>query len=106
KQGATTLGDLTFGYDGNGRRNQIGGSFARSVSPQALSLASYNAANQQGSFAGQTIAYDLNGNLVSDGVNSYTWDARDRLVAMTGPNLNASFQYDALGRRISKTING
>ena len=106
KQGATTLGDLTFEYDANGRRAKIGGSFARSVSPQALSLASYNAANQQVSFGGQTLAYDLNGNLVSDGVNSYTRDARNRLVAMSGPNLDASFQYDALGRRISKAING
>jgi RHS repeat-associated protein len=106
KQGATTLGDLTFEYDANGRRTRIGGSFARSISPQALSLASYSAANQQVSFGGETLAYDLNGNLLSDGVNSYTWDARNRLVAMTGPNLNASFQYDAVGRRISKTING
>jgi len=106
KQGATTLGDLTFEYDANGRRTRIGGSFARSVSPQALSLASYNAANQQASFGSQSLTYDLNGNLLSDGVNSYTWDARNRLVAMNGPNLNASFQYDALGRRTSKTING
>jgi RHS repeat-associated protein len=28
------------------------------------------------------------------------------LMSMTGPGLNASFQYDGFGRRISKTING
>ena len=33
-------------------------------------------------------------------------DARNRLVAISGPNVSASFEYDALGRRTSKTING
>ncbi|HSB13060.1 MAG TPA: hypothetical protein VLE22_01295, partial [Bryobacteraceae bacterium] len=47
-------------------------------------------------------AYDDNGNLTGDGVNTYTWDARDRLVSMTGAN----FQYDPFGRRIGKTTGG
>jgi hypothetical protein len=49
--------------------------------------------------------YDTNGNLVSDGVNTYTWNARDELVAISGAVI-ASFAYDALGRRISKSIAG
>ena len=106
KQGATTLGDLTYEYDANGRRTKMGGSFARSITSPALSSASYNSVNQQLSFGSQTLAYDLNGNLLSDDVNTYTWDARNRLVNISGPNVNASFQYDALGRRTSKTVNG
>ncbi|HUK57108.1 MAG TPA: RHS repeat-associated core domain-containing protein, partial [Nitrospiria bacterium] len=43
-----------------------------------------------------------NGNLTNDGSNIYTWDARDRLASMAG----ASFEYDAVGRRITKTISG
>lgn len=35
----------------------------------------------------------------------YTWNARNQLSSMSG-SVNASFSYDALGRRISKTING
>jgi YD repeat-containing protein len=34
------------------------------------------------------------------------WDARNRLTGISGPAVSASFAYDALGRRISKTING
>src|SRR5205807_1767077 len=33
-------------------------------------------------------------------------DARNRLTGLNGPRLSATFQYDALGRRVSKTING
>ena len=45
------------------------------------------------------------------GTTSYTWDVRNRLVGISGYKsdctaLTASFQYDAIGRRIQKTING
>jgi RHS repeat-associated protein len=69
-----------------------------------VASATYNAANHQLTFGGATLTYDLNGNLTSDGTNTYTWDARNRLVAISGGN-SASFQYDAQGRRTSKTIN-
>ena len=35
-----------------------------------------------------------------------TATSRNRLVRLTGPALSASFVYDAVGRRIAKTING
>jgi len=50
------------------------------------------------------LQYDANGNLTSDGVNTYTWDARNRLVSISG-GATANFVYDPLGRRTSKTIN-
>ncbi len=37
---------------------------------------------------------------------TYTWDARNRLTGISGPSGTASFKYDALGRRIEKTVNG
>ncbi|GEM_PF-3028928 len=48
-------------------------------------------------------AYDLNGNLTSDGTNGYTWDARNRLVSTLS---GASFRYDPFRRRVSKTVGG
>ena len=36
---------------------------------------------------------------------TYTWNARNQLTAISGPSLSASFVYDGLGRRTSKTIN-
>lgn len=46
-----------------------------------------------------------NGNLASDGVTSYLWDARDRLVGLSGA-ISANFEYDGIGRRRAKTIGG
>src|SRR5206468_2072994 len=74
--------------------------------PQPVASATYNAANHQLTFGGQTLTYDLNGNLTSDGVNTYTWNARDQLVAINGAGVTATLSYDALGRRRSKLING
>jgi RHS repeat-associated protein len=45
------------------------------------------------------------GNLTGDGTNSYTWDVRNRLAAISGA-LSASFAYDALGRRSARTVSG
>jgi hypothetical protein len=61
----------------------MGGSLARSLTSPTLASASYNAANQQLAFGSQTLTYDLNGNLLGDGQNTYTWDARNRLASKT-----------------------
>jgi RHS repeat-associated protein len=106
KHGSTVLGDLTYEYDAVGRRVKMGGSLARTGLPQALSSAIYNDANRQTAFGTNSLTYDDDGNLTSDGTNSYTWNVRNQLVAMSGPGLSASFSYDAVGRRASKSING
>jgi YD repeat-containing protein len=48
------------------------------------------------------MTYDLNGNTLNDGTNSYVWDARNRLAS--ADNNGARFSYDPLGRRVSKTV--
>ena len=48
------------------------------------------------------MTYDANGNTLSDGTNTYAWDARNRLSSANSGT--ASFSYDALGRRASKTL--
>jgi len=78
---------------------------ARTGVPQAASLATYNVNNQLTNWKGANLTYDANGNLTSDGTNTYTWNARNQLVSISG-SVNASFQYDAFGRRVSKTIGG
>ena len=65
----------------------------------------YDNNNRLTSWAGATITYDANGNMTSDGTKTYVWDARDRLVQIrTGATVNASFTYDALGRRSRRTV--
>ena len=100
-----TLGDLSYTYDTAGRRSSIGGSFARTSLPQALSSASYNANNQLTQWGGSSFSYDLNGNMTSDGSKTYTWDARNHLVSISG-GVTASFQYDPFGRRVTESLGG
>ena len=48
----------------------------------------------------KTLAYDVNGNLTSDGSKTYEWDAANRLVAInyTGTTDRSEFSYDGLSR--------
>ncbi len=50
-----------------------------------------------------SLTYDNAGNLMSDGTNTYTWNAKNELIAANG---TASYAYDALGRRVKKTVTG
>ncbi len=88
-----------------GRRNSMGGSFARTGLPLAMGQTAYNANNQLTQWGTANLFYDLNGNMTSDGTHSYAWDARNRLSQIDLGN-TASFVYDPFGRRVSKTILG
>jgi len=100
-QGSITLGNLSYAYDGNGRLVQMGGSLAAVNLPGAVASAVYNANNQLTQWGSATLTYDLNGNLTSDGTNSYTWNARNQLGALGG----GTFAYDGFGRR-TQNANG
>jgi hypothetical protein len=91
--------------DLSGQRTSVGGSFARTGLPQAVQSATYDAANRLTAWSGSTFSYDLNGNLGSDGLTSYIWNARGQLAGLGGAK-SAAFQYDGLGRRRNKTLNG
>jgi RHS repeat-associated protein len=101
-KGAATLGTLTYTTDADGRRTLVGGTWARTTLPPALTSATYNANNQQVQVGPTVLTYDLNGNLATDGAATYTWDARDRLAATSAGS--ATFQYDPLGRRTRKIV--
>ena len=97
---------LTYTYDGAGNRfsaNRANGT--ASLLPNVVASAAYDVANEQTSFASANLTYDANGNLTNDGVNTYQWDARNRLVGISG-GATANFAYDPLGRRVAKTIGG
>jgi RHS repeat-associated protein len=59
----------------------------------------------------ESFSYDLDGNLTQDGRFNYTWDAENRLTAMTNTASIAAagkyaltFAYDYMGRRIQKIV--
>ena len=84
-QGSATV---TIVPDADGRRQSL-------TLPNGVSMNyGYDAASQL-----LGITYKLG----ADGTNTYTWNARNQLVSISGA-VSASFQYDAFGRRVSKTI--
>ncbi len=111
----SALETLNYSYDANGNRTSMNRPSVNLPMPNAVSNTSYNSANQMLSFNDKNITYDNNGNMTSVtnscGTTNYTWDVRNRLVGINSFNsdcspLTVSFKYDALGRRIEKTING
>lgn len=103
--GPTTLGTLTYAYDPAGNRTTVGGTWARTGLPQAVPGATYDAANRIATWNGAAFSYDANGNLTSDGLSSYVWNARNQLVGLSGA-ASASLAYDGVGRRRAKTVSG
>jgi uncharacterized protein RhaS with RHS repeats len=53
-----------------------------------------------------TYTWDDNGNLLSDGTNTYAYDYANRLKSITGTSLAASYAYNGLGDRLRETVNG
>ena len=85
------MGNLTYTYDQLGRRTQVGGSFARTGMPGSMTSAAYDAANELTNWNGTLINYDLNGNMLSDGTNAFTWNARNQVATLN----SVALQYDA-----------
>ena len=59
--------------------------------------------------SGQSLSYDANGNLLSDGAGqSYKWDAENRLIEITRGTETTEFAYDGMSRRtrITEKSNG
>jgi RHS repeat-associated protein len=83
--------------------------------PAGTSLASVTAKDGSGNTKTNTSAYsttgrpstaltyDANGNMTSDGTNTYVWDAENRLVQINYPGggNNSQFAYDALGHNVN-----
>lgn len=104
----TALGNLAYGYDVDGRRTGQSGTLAPNVLPTpSAQLGTFDLNNRQTSFNGQALSYDANGNLTGDSTNTYTWNARNQLSQITaGGVVQASYTYDAMGRRTAKAIGG
>ena len=78
--------------------NRLSESLALNGGTPTITNYTYNAANQ---ISNQGFAYNANGNLTNDGVNTYTWDRANRLLSMGG----VANQYDGMGRRVNQTVN-
>jgi YD repeat-containing protein len=103
-----------FGYDANGNRSSstrvIGGvSTTRTYTVGATSnrLAGFTQSINGASNTSVNYGYNANGDLLSDGLRSYTYDAEGRLAASTTGATDTSpttrYAHNALGQRVFKT---
>ncbi|UQP96026.1 RHS repeat-associated core domain-containing protein [Xanthomonas arboricola pv. pruni] len=108
KAGQASIGSIGYGYNPLGQIvAQTGGFSSQALPAASTGTNGFDDANRQLSYNSQALTYDDNGNLLSDGTRTYVWNVRDQLVQIKqGTTSIASFGYDALGRRFSKTESG
>jgi RHS repeat-associated protein len=110
RRDGTTIDTINYSYDASQNRSNVNGTAPYGAPPDPLTTIEYNRANQLLRLGNKTFTYDRSGNLETQtdpsGTVRYQWDTRRRLTAIDGPDLQARFTYDALGRRVRKEING
>jgi len=92
--------DTAFNYDSLGNRLSTVNSGTTNYAPNYL--------NQYTRVGETNYTYDLNGNLINDGAQSYDYDYENRLtrVTPTPPQTSAIYTYDPFGRRIRSSLRG
>jgi RHS repeat-associated protein len=100
-----TLADgttITYEYDSVGNRTK---KIVNDGTTTTTTTYTYDAADQLTAVNGQAYTYDANGNLTNNGNKTFVYDDDNRLseVKNASGTTIASFTYDQLGRRISKT---
>ena len=114
---AGLIENSSFNYYNDGRKSSV---HQNSTIPLTgpIPNTEQNSSNDMLSLAETKFNYDENGNLIeridSCGSTLFGWDARNRLISISGfkedystcTSLEAEFYYDALNRRTEKNING
>jgi len=104
----------SFSYDANGNRaafartrNGITTTRSYAMVPASNRAAGFTQTINNASTASVAFSYNANGDLVSDGLRSYTYDAEGRLASATTGATDASpttrYAHNALGQRVFKT---
>jgi RHS repeat-associated protein len=90
---------IAYEYDAAGNRTTVSDT-------GVVTSYSTNALNQYTSVGSDNLSYDQNGNLISDGSTTYTYDAEGRLTSATSATDSWTYVYDAFGNRSTVTHNG
>ena len=81
----------------------------RKIGPDGKDLVEEKTGKKYVAKSPEQFAYDLDGNLTSDGRYTYTWNGENRLIKVEPTNPSAGdgkvgFTYDHQGRRTTKTV--
>ncbi len=55
---------------------------------------------------GIPVSWNADGNMISDGVNTYSWTYGNRMMGASRSGMTATYDYDSDDRRTKKTVNG
>ena len=106
-----TANDVTLTYDYDAANSIISkdvsnNNYLWDPSTSGTEYYTANGLNQYSLVNGLTLSYDSKGNLTGDGTWSYTFDASNRMTAASRSGTRATYEYDPLGRRSAKVVNG
>jgi RHS repeat-associated protein len=105
-----SLGSLTYGYDADGHRTSVGGGFAYTNIPAAISSISYNADNSPALINGSAgVSNDNDGDITCIGGNTcpeFSYDSRGHLQQWEANPYTINYSYDAFGRRTERNVGG
>ena len=104
RNGVAPLGQ-TYGVDGVGNRtsltNGAGNTFTYDSDDEVKTVTGANAF---------TLSYNANGDRTQETFNgqltTFGYDYDDQLTSIAAPGQSLSYQYDALGRQVNRTVNG
>lgn len=91
--------DLLYVYDPLGNRT-------RTVINGVTTVYTVNSLNQYTSVGGISYTYDDNGNLLSDGLNSYSYNSINELTDANNASGAVRYTYNVLGQRVASTTDG
>jgi RHS repeat-associated protein len=103
--GTSTIDTESYTYNAAGMRVSHVTNVGQSLTTQPTANV-YNSANQLTIFGSTPFSYDGNGNLMSDGTATYTWDGRNRLTSITpaGGQSMTVLTYDYSGNLIGQAV--
>lgn len=90
----------TYSFDAMGNRTSRGDSVSGSTSY------AFDAANRLTGAGGQTYTNDANGNTLTGGGRTNTWDGQNRMVSCVSGSNTSTFTYGADGLRRRSVVNG
>jgi RHS repeat-associated protein len=96
---SVTSQNLVYNYDAMGNRTST-------IINGVTTIYTVNNMNQYTSVGGVPYTYDSNGNLISDGTNTYTFNPINELTAVASSSDTTTYTYNALGQRVASAAGG
>jgi YD repeat-containing protein len=98
----------TVAYNPSGQltsQSQAPSQYVWSGQPTTTANFTHDQLNRDAAMAAAS-GYDANGNLISDGVRSFTYDAENRLTSVSGGTAPVSLAYDPFGQLSAIPVSG